>query len=1342
MNEVQAPGRIDRYEVLRLLGRGGMGQVFLVHDTRLDRTVALKLLHPTAERDAESMRRFRLEFQAVAKLRHPHVIQLYDWGSFDGQSFFTMEYVQGTDIKAFLGLGTKKTLSGAELNEPSRVRRVVQVVAQTCAALDYVHSQKIVHRDLKPANIMVDRDLQVRVMDFGLLKRLDEPENSESLEMTRPGIILGTPAYLSPEQALGDRAVPQSDLYSLGIILYELLTGHRPFVSNRVGALIYCQIYEAPTPMRDYNPDVAPELQSIVERLLRKEPKDRFPTAGDLLRSLLELRLPESGGRTARAVAMPAGAAGSPAPTYLNEPHLVGRKGALDLMLGMLGRLRKGLGDMVELTGEAGVGKTRLADELARYAKLQKVRTFVGSFSEAETVPYEGVRQILAQLAEIVAGRGEELAGKVFGADGQVLAAEIPAFERFAYIEGLPPLAALPPEPAKYRFFDAVARVLEKFTRRFPMVFVLEHLQWADRMSVELVSYLARNVVAPSRSPRGASGALLLVLTWRDDEQDRSGRLRQTLHLLRDRQLSTRIALERLSRADCALMLSSMLHGQELPAGLLEVVYAESQGNPFLAAEFARSLAELGALREAEGRFSFLPPEPEAELSSSGLAIPQSVRRAFERRLADLSPLAVRIGQAAAVLGGEVRFGIVAEVAELGEEELLDGLDELVKRGVVQSLGDALDSFRFAHPLYARLLESRLSPAARRALHLSAGRTLEVRCLSDLGAHAERLGRHFREAGSTQDAVQYELLAGDRMRARFLFEGALEHYNLAFGVCQAAMASNERWASPMMLRLHRSRAEVYQVLGEYAKAEDDLERLCNLARYLDDMRAAAVAHQQLGVIRAGRGASNEAYQHYQQATALYAELEDNAGVADMLLYLGLFIAVQGRYAQAFEYLEGALQIKEGLKDQAGVAATLNTLGLLHTERGQFDRALSCLGRALKLRRETGDKLGLAVTLNNLGFAHAAQGAFDEARRHYEQSMAVSREIGDRKGLAQTLNNLAQVQTALGDYVQAERRSSEALEVFRELGLQLDTAAALSTLSTVVARRGSYDQALVLGVEALGIRRRLQHRAGVAESLKGLAGVYRVLADYPRALSHVREAAEVEGEMGVPGQMAELLLIEGQIFLGLGNDKEALRAFEQGLELARQAGERQQEIGLRLGLGSLRLRGRELDSARTGAAEALQAAVEAGLIGLAVEACVLLGQIELEAGNLGSALEHIDTGISEASKLGLTEQLLAAWRLRAKAYLEGGDPGEALLSFERAVDLTDRIRRGLYGNLMDSFLRRADVREIVRSYASLLVMAGQKAEAQRVREAYELGRPGAAAAVADASGVHESLESTR
>jgi tetratricopeptide (TPR) repeat protein len=1322
MSDATTLARIDRYEVVRLLGKGGMGQVFLVRDTTLDRTVALKLLHPMAERDAESMRRFRLEFQAVAKLRHPNVVQLYDWGVYEGQSYFTMEFIQGTDIKAYLGLAGKKPLNASELNEPARLRRVVQVVAQTAAGLDYVHSQRIVHRDLKPANIMVDREGQVRVMDFGLLKRLDEEANAENPDLTRPGIILGTPAYLSPEQALGDRAVPQSDLYSLGIILYELLTGHRPFVSNRIGALIYCQIYEAPTPIRDFNPDVPSDLVAIVERLLRKEPQERFPTAGDLMRALLAAKLPESTERSGVMRMQEAARAElerREAQSYLADPHLVGRKEPMDLLLAMLGRLRKGLGDMVEITGEAGVGKTRLTAELARYAKLQKVRSFSGSFSEGEVVPYEGVRSILEQLSAIVAQKGDELAEKIFGVEGQVLAQEVPGFHRFGYISQLPPLAQLPPEQGKFRFFDAVAKVVDKFTRRFPMIFVLEHLQWADRISLELVSYLARNVIGPSKRGGEGQSALLLVVTYRDDEADRSGRLRQNFLALRDQSLSTRIALERLSKSVCAEMLVSMLHGGELPSGLLDAVFQESRGNPFLTEQYARFLSEGGLLGQAGGRWSLRPLAEEHEQAGGGLRIPPAVRRAYESRLSSVSPLGGKVAQAAAILGADLPFQVLGEVADLDEEALLDGLDELIKRGVLQAVGDATAQFRFVHPLYARLIEHGLDPAARTELHLRAGRALELRHLKELPSVAERLGRHFREAGAAQDAAQYELLAADRFKSLFLFDQALLHYNLAYETGSAALTRNERWAAPMLLKIYRNRGEVHQVLGDYGQAEGDFERLLHLARYLDDTRAAALAHQQLGVIKAGRGASADAYQHYQQATALFAEVRDNAGVADMLLYLGLFIQVQGRFKEALEYLEGALQIKESLGDPVGVAAMLNTLGLLHTEQGRFEEALSCLGRSLEVRRETGDKLGLAVTLNNLGYAYASQGFYHEALRFYEESLAVSREIGDRKGVAQTLNNLAGVQTALGDHAQAERWANEALEIFRELGLQLDIAGALNSLGVITGKRASYDQALIFGVEALGIRRRLQHRAGIAESLKNLADVYRQLADSVRAMSHLREAAEIQSEIGARGPLAEMACVEGHILLAMGKEQEALATFQQGLETARETGERLQEMNLRLGLASVWVRTHKLAEARAAAAEALQMSVEAGFLWVAVAACALLGQIELEAGETDTALEHIDTAIAEASKMGLTEQLLLAWRLRARAYLQAGNPSEALLSSERATDLADKIRKSLYGKHRETFLSRSDVREVVRGYASLLVMAGQPAEAEKARELFEV-----------------------
>ena len=298
----EAPGRSDRahaadraefapatvisghYHVERLLGRGGMGSVYLARDSRLERPVALKFLGGELARDADQRRRFLAEARAASALNHPNVCVIYEVGETeDGHPFLAMECIEGRGLDALVREGT------------TSVRELLPVATQLVAALDAAHSRGIVHRDIKPQNVCITTEGRVKVLDFGLAKRLDTDstlhvENASGHVQTLPGVILGTPAYMSPEQALGGTVDSRSDLFSVGVVLYELAAGALPFQGASLPEVLKKVISSEPAALSSSAPGVPEGLERIVERCLRKDPAERYQNARELLADLRRLR--------------------------------------------------------------------------------------------------------------------------------------------------------------------------------------------------------------------------------------------------------------------------------------------------------------------------------------------------------------------------------------------------------------------------------------------------------------------------------------------------------------------------------------------------------------------------------------------------------------------------------------------------------------------------------------------------------------------------------------------------------------------------------------------------------------------------------------------------------------------------------------------------------------------------------------------------------------------------------------------------------------------------------------------------------------------------------------------
>jgi len=273
---------LGSYQVLSLLGAGGMGEVYCARDTRLDRTVALKILPAEVAADAERMRRFVREAKAASALNHPHVATIYDIGEAEGLSFIAMEYVEG------------QTLAAKINGHPLEVSEIVEIGSQIADALDEAHGKGITHRDIKPANVMLNERGQVKVLDFGLAKitrpaTLPIASDISTMTKTAPGVVLGTVPYMSPEQALGRDVDHRSDLFSLGVMLYEMATGRLPFSGANTSETLDRILHAQPEAMARFNYDVPAELERIVRKCLEKERDRRYQSARDLLVDLKNL---------------------------------------------------------------------------------------------------------------------------------------------------------------------------------------------------------------------------------------------------------------------------------------------------------------------------------------------------------------------------------------------------------------------------------------------------------------------------------------------------------------------------------------------------------------------------------------------------------------------------------------------------------------------------------------------------------------------------------------------------------------------------------------------------------------------------------------------------------------------------------------------------------------------------------------------------------------------------------------------------------------------------------------------------------------------------------------------
>jgi serine/threonine protein kinase len=330
---------LSHYRILEQLGRGGMGVVFKAHDTRLGRSVAVKFLPKESARDPQRLERFRREARTASALNHPHICTIYDLDEYEGQTFLVMELIEGQTLRA---------LAGKRLAQPA----LVPLVGQVAKALAAAHAAGIVHRDIKPENIMVREDGYAKVVDFGLARLLPVgPLASEgaAAEVTDPGTLLGTVRYMSPEQARAETAGSASDLFSLGVVLYELATGQHPFRADSRAGILHAILSQPPLRPSLVSPEITAPLEALILQLLEKDARLR-PTAAEVDSVLADL--------TGKSAAPRPGPALSSA-----RCHTVGRQKELAELHAGFTSAAAGRGLFLCVTGEPGIGKTTLVED-------------------------------------------------------------------------------------------------------------------------------------------------------------------------------------------------------------------------------------------------------------------------------------------------------------------------------------------------------------------------------------------------------------------------------------------------------------------------------------------------------------------------------------------------------------------------------------------------------------------------------------------------------------------------------------------------------------------------------------------------------------------------------------------------------------------------------------------------------------------------------------------------------------------------------------------------------------------------------------------------------------------
>jgi tetratricopeptide (TPR) repeat protein/tRNA A-37 threonylcarbamoyl transferase component Bud32 len=1133
--------RIGAYLVESELGTGGMGTVWLaeVADEHAvvprGTRVAVKVVHPHLIGQSGFFERFMREAEVGQQVDHENVVRTLDVDALevDGTTthFLVMEYVEGRTLRDLLhDLGTV----------PEALLR--EIARQVAAGLSAIHEAGVVHRDLKPENILVTHDHQVRIMDLGVARLVEQ-----SVALTKRGEFAGSLLYAAPEQFGSEPVGPAADLYSFGVLLYELAAGENPFLRDSAGQVVAAQLNETPRSITQHGAEVSLFFAEILNALLAKRPEARIESAA-VLHDLLE-QGENSTWWAARMQALIEARGHLPEVPVRRETELYGRESELTILRGAWARARRGEGNIILLEGEAGIGKTRLVDSFLKGLEGKGAHVLYGSYPPSGGMG--GISDAITAHFGLVGLEG------ALAPYFTVTPSLLPTFAALVKHES-PPTGS---EPIQGDALHAVmVNLMRGLAEEKPLVWVIDDLHFSSPDSRRIALSLARAV---------EGHRVLLLTTSRpglpDDEIAHFSRLEN----------HRRVDLGRLSPREVIQLLRDAFGSEALAEKLGGKIAYKSDGVPFFVFEMIRGLRESRRIQEdANGTWVETQVINEIE-------VPSAVRELIEARLGDLSREERAILDVASVLGFEFDTNLVGRVLERKRIGVLQDLAEIERRsGVVR--GGA--GCRFDHHQIQEVIYEGLMPDLRTEYHAllaeAYGEGVAGEAANEdavfLASHHLRGSRP--EAGLPHlvPALEYMEKAYGNLAAIELAEYALDRPGLIEGEERAEALLKKGKRESLLGRWRELRSTLDEAVdlaaasgngelnaralialgahlsqtSDYATAREHLEHALAAAIETGNKRVEGQAAGNLGLVFLNLCRYDEARSRHERCLALAHEVGDVNSVAASTINLGLVFQYQGRYEEArAQYEEGLVKARD-CRNRLCQAGAIANLGVVLSYLGRHDEARAHCEKELALAREIGNRRGEANATGRLGYLLQGVGDYAESLAQYETWLARAREMGDRLGEGFALVNMGPVLAAFGETELAELALDRSLRVLREIGARRPEGYALHELGSVAEQRGKTEAARHLFEEALALRRAISYQSGVASTLIALGLLERATGEDETAAVHLDEALELARELNAPGTILSATVARAR--LPDGDVEEALLTLDEHAERATHA----------------------------------------------------------------------------------------------------------------------------------------------------------------------------------------------
>ena len=1092
------PGTLlgTRYEILQLLGQGGMGAVYRARDLELDRIVALKVIRPELAIHPEILQRFKQELILARQITHRNVIRIFDLGEASGIKFITMEFIEGQDLKSLIT--EKGRLSNDE---------VVRIAEQICAALEVAHGEGVVHRDLKPQNIMLDKNGRVAVMDFGIARSV------EAGGMTQTGMLVGTPDYMSPEQVMGERVDVRADLFAVGVILYEMLAGSLPYKAESTQAAMYKRTRELPKPLSEVEPTVPALLSDVVTKCLQIDPKLRYQSAREIRSDLEAWRGGAKRGSTTVIAQRPPSAAGA-----------VKKWGVAAgiVAIALAGWIERGrFFSASPSRGASATPAVSLAILPFRNQSGDSTLDWLGS-SVAQTLSTD-----VGQSSHLRVVSSERV-GEIFrdlrlSSDTSF---DPPTIQRLADFSNADNLVwgSYARFGDKIRIDATVEEVksgrtasLAESAAENDVLTAIDHLAGDIRSNLSLSTSIVKELEGRSFKPSTTSVPALRDYNVGLQDVQRGNYLDAVQHLQSSTQADPNFALaySELSRTYAHLGEDNDAEQASRTAVQLSDKLPE-QEKYLIQATHYQILRDYPKAIEAYENIAQAEPANSGVLFNLGTLYENAGK--YDKAREDLSKMLALDPNSSTGLLESGRVEILSGNPQKGLEYLARAQALAIEAGNDEQQSEILQATGGA---YADLGKNDDA----------------IRNYQDSLKIKQKLGLKKGIAESLQATAISQISLGQPEQALKNFDAALD----------LRREIGDRAGTGDLLN---DLGQFYSDRGQYDPALKLFKESLQ-----DEIDAGNQNNQGLVLTNIGntysfKGDYQNARTYFEQALQVREQLKVSSDIADTLHNLGDTLCSLAQYDQALQYYERALDLRRSSGDKHGAAIETSSLGALFSFQGRYGAALSSQTDALKSIRDIQEQgPWLADVLGFYGEALAQVGKNDDAEKNLQQALSIAREQKDGGQIAEIIDFEGDNAFYRGDYKSAAALYDQALQQASHVADPQLILTAKINAAKVAVKEGRFQSAaqslrsLSQQADGMGLRyHSTECSIYYAEALIGMKS-------YAQAESELEDALNNSERLGLEGLLAQGHFLLGQALQLSGHASEAQDQYKQARQIA-------------------------------------------------------------------------------------------------------------------------------------------------------------------------------------------------